>query len=137
MRLPGLRHKLVCWKSGHEARLMIGKLLPLNTIEITHCVLMCSYRSNVNIPVLFFATKLQRNLQTKTKLALPLVSFRLTSYTVLTSPSEGETALHGYGPPFISSCRVGVSQSHLFLRSIGLAVMLYVSSFIRLIRSLQ
>ena len=35
-----------------------------------------------------------------------------------------ETAVHGYGPTFIISCRVGVSQSHLFLRSISLAVML-------------
>ena len=43
-----------------------------------------------------------------------LVSFRFARYTVLTSPSKDETAVHSYGSTFIGSCRVGVSQSDLF-----------------------
>ena len=65
------------------------------------------------------------------ELTFALVSFKFARYTVLTSPNKDETAVHGYGYTFIGFCRVGVSQSHLFfLRSISLAVMLYVSSFI-------
>ena len=57
------------------------------------------------------------------ELAFALVSLRFARYTVLTSPNKDETAVHCYGPTFIGSCRVGVSQSHFFLRSISLAVM--------------
>ena len=35
----------------------------------------------------------------------------LICYTVLTSPKNGETAVHGCNPTFIGFCRVGVSQS--------------------------
>ena len=56
------------------------------------------------------------------ELAFALVSFRFARYTVLTSSNKDETAVHGYGPTFIVSCRVGVLQSHLFLRSVNLVV---------------
>ena len=69
---------------------------------------------------------------------LTLVSFGFARYTVLTSPNKDETAVHGYGPIFIGgSCRVGVSQSHLCLRIISLAVMfVYTSSLKRAASSL-
>ena len=48
------------------------------------------------------------------ELAFALDSFRSARYTVLTSSNKDETAVHGYSPTFIGSCRVGVSQNHLF-----------------------
>ena len=71
------------------------------------------------------------------ELAFALVSIKFARCTELTSPNKDKTAVHGYGPTFIGSCRVGVSQSQLFLRSISLAVILYVSPFIWLIKSHQ
>ena len=43
-----------------------------------------------------------------------LVSFRFSRYTVLTSPSKDETAVHGYGPTFIGSVVVLVSRKAIF-----------------------
>ena len=48
------------------------------------------------------------------ELTFALVSFKSALYTVLTSPNKDKTAVHCYGPTFIGSCRVGVSQSPLF-----------------------
>ena len=71
-------------------------------------------------------------------MAFELVSFRFARYTMLTSRNKDETAVHGYGPTFVGSCRVGVSQSHLFYGVVSaLQLCLYVSSFFGLIRSLQ
>ena len=39
------------------------------------------------------------------ELVFALVSFRFARYTVLTSPSKDETAVHGYGTTIIGSCR--------------------------------
>ena len=71
-------------------------------------------------------------------MAFELVSFRFARYTMLTSRNKDETAVHGYGPTFVGSCRVGVSQSHLFYGVVSaLQLCLYVSSFFGLIRSVQ
>ena len=52
---------------------------------------------------------------------------RFARYTGLTSPNKDETAVHGYGLTFIGSVVVLVSRKAIFLRSISLAVMLYVT----------
>ena len=48
------------------------------------------------------------------ELAFALVSFTFARYTVLTSPTKDETAVHGHGLTFIGSVVVLVSRKAIF-----------------------